>query len=244
MPITTTIGGAFGYGRQQPQVTGIVTSGLRVNLDAGNSASYSGSGSTWSDLSGNGNNATLINTPTYSSSQSGYFSFLDTSTQYATISDIGSLSQWTVEAWFRPTASFTGKVTAIVTNQFDLSTKLNYSLGTNTAPGSYNICAGYFNGAWRTTSGFAPTLNTWVHVVGTYDGTTIRQYVNAVLNTSLTYTGTPQSGGQIRIARRWDETTASSNLYKGDISIIRIYNTALNAAEVLQNYNAVSSRYA
>ncbi len=222
----------------------IATSSILLHLDAGNSTSYGGSGTTWTDLTGNARNATLINTPTYSASGGGYFSFLDSSFQYATVADIGDRSQWTVEAWARPTASLTGKVTAIVTNQFNGTTRLNFSLGNNRAPTSYNLCAGFYNGAWRTTNGFAPSTNIWYHIVGTYDGTTVNQYVNSALDTTLTYSGTPQSGGEIRIARRWDDVANSAtNFFCGDIAVVRIYGRALTAGEVLQNYTAGRARF-
>lgn len=246
MPFIGTIEGTYGYGRQviQSQPQPIVTSGLQVYLDAGNPTSYNGSGSTWNDLSPFNRNATLYNTPTYSSANSGYLSFLDTSLQYATIPDIGSLSTWTIEAWANISLSLSGKVTAIVCNQFNLSTALNFSLGTNNAPFVYNIALGYFNGAWRTTSGITPSLNTWTYFAGTYNGTILRQYTNDTEVSNLSYTGTSQSGGEIRIARRWDESsTTASNYLRGSISIIRIYNRALSAAELLQNYNAQKTRY-
>ncbi len=246
MPFIGTVEGAYGYGRQpspQSQPEPIVTSGLQVYLDAGNAASYSGSGTTWRDLTAFGRNATLYNTPTYSSANSGYLSFLDTSLQYAAIPDIGSLSTWTIEAWANISLSLSGKVTSIVCNQFDLTSRLNFSLGINNAPSSYNLALGYYNGAWRTTAGIAPTLNTWTYFAGTYNGTILRQYTNTTEVSNLSYTGTPQSGGEIRIARRWDETTVASNYLRGSISIIRIYNRALSAAELLQNYNAQKGRY-
>jgi hypothetical protein len=240
MPFIGSIEGQYGYGRgSQGQ---IVTSGLQVNLDAGNTASYSGSGTTWTDLTGNGRNATLVNTPTYSSANSGYLSFVAASLQYATVANIGSINRWTVEAWFRPSASLSGIVTSVVSNEFNGSI-LNFSLGTNRAPTSYNLCAGFYDGAWRTTNGYAPTLNQWVQVVGVYDGTTVTQYTNGAVLNSLTYSGTPTSGGGIRIARRWDDTLTSTNFYSGDISVIRIYNIALSAPQVLQNFNAVRGRY-
>lgn len=222
--------------------TSIITSNLFLNLDA---YSYSGSGNTWHDLSGNNRNTTLINNPTYTTNQQGYFHFTDTSFQYAiTPNTVPNLSVWSVEAWYRPTKSFTGKVTAVVTNEFDLVNKINYSLGMNNAPSSYTLAGGYYNGAWRTTTGFTPTLNTWVQTIVTYNGTQINQYTNGSLQSTLTYSGTPQSGGKIRIARRWDDVeTASSNFFDGDISIIRIYNIALNSTQVLQNYNAIKTRY-
>lgn len=244
MPFVGSVEGKMSYGREPPNtINPIVTSGLQLYLDAGNSSSYSGSGSTWRDLSPYGRNATLQASPTYSSANGGYLSFLDTSLQYATVPNIGSLSNWTVEAWANVTLSLSGKVTAIVCNQFDLVNKLNFSLGTNNAPSNYNIAVGYYNGNWNTTAGVAPTLNTWTYYAGTYDGTIVRQYTNNAEVSNVSYTGTPQSGGEIRIARRWDETTVASNYLRGSISVVRIYNRALTAAELLQNYNAQKSRY-
>lgn len=219
--------------------SGIVTNGLLSWLDA---TDYSGSGSTWT--ADTGNDATLYNTPTYSATSPGYFSFSPASFEYAAVSDLGDQNTWTVEAWFRVTASMTGQITSVVCNEFDLVNKLNFSLGTNNAPGSYNICAGFFDGAWHSTSGFAPTQNVWYHVVGTYDGSTIRQYVGAVLDTQLSYSGTPQSGGEVRIARRWDSPDNDSvNFFPGDIAIVRVYSTALSATEISQNYAAERTRF-
>ncbi len=224
----------------------IVTAGLLLNLDAGNVASYSGSGSTWTDLTGNARNATLINTPTYSSSNSGYLNFAPASLEYATIPNIGDRPTWTVETWVRFTGSLNGRVASVVTNQFNLVNKLNFSIGTNNAPSNYNICVGFFDAlgsAWHNTAGFAPTLNTWYHIVGTYDGTTIKQYVNGVLNSSTSYAGTPSSGGEIRICRRWDETLTSNNLMPADVGVVRVYGGALTGGEVTGNFEALRGRY-
>jgi hypothetical protein len=222
----------------------VVTDGLMFNLDAGNSNSYNGSGTTWYDISGNSRNATLQNTPTYSTNNGGYFSFDDTTYEHATIPNIGNLSTFTVEAWCRVSKSLTGKVTSVVCNQFDLSTKLNYSIGTNRAPTSYNMSFGYFNGSWRNVNGFAASLNTWYHLVGTYDGTTLKFYNNNVLDTQLSYTGTPSSGGEVRIARRWDSSaTDAINYFAGDVAQVRIYSKALNTTEIAQNYNLYKGRY-
>lgn len=217
---------------------------LLVYLDSGNSSSYPGTGNTWNDLAGVANNATLINSPTYSSSSGGIVQFDDVSLEYATIPNLGNLNQWTVESWFRLSTALTGKVTSIVSNQFDLVDKLNYSIGTNNAPANRNIAAGFFDGAWRTTAGFVPQVGVWYQVVGTYDGSTVRQYVNGVASGgTLNYVGTPESGGETRLMRRWDEILASGNLVDGDLAIVRIYNTALNSTQVLQNFNQFNSRF-
>ena len=230
-----------GYLAYQPNY---VTTNLFLDLDAGNSSSYPGNGSTWTDLSGNNRTVTLFNTPTFSSTEGGYIHFTDSSFQYAaTNSTVPSLTNWTIEAWYRPTKSLTGKVTSVISNQFDLVNKLNYSLGTNNSPSSYALAGGFYDGSWRTTVGLTPSLNTWYQGVVTYNGTNIIQYSNATSQSTLTYSGTSQSGGVVRIARRWDETNVASNFFDGDISVIRIYNVALTPTQILQNYNAIKTRY-
>jgi hypothetical protein len=222
----------------------IVTNNLLVYLDSGDPASYPGTGNTWYDLQGASNDATLINSPTFSASSGGILQFDDASSQYATIPDLGDLSQWTVEAWFNLSTALTNKVTAVVCNQFNLVNKLNFSIGTNNAPINRNIAVGFYDGAWRTTAGFAPQVGVWYQVVGTYDGSVVRQYVNGdATGGTLNYAGTPQSGGEVRIMRRWDETLTSPNFVDGDLAIVRIYSAALSAAEVEQNFSSDKSRF-
>lgn len=218
--------------------TSYVTSNLFLNLDAN---TYT-SGVTWNDLSGNSRNATLINAPTYNSSQGGYFHFTDTSLQYAITPTVPSLSNWTIEGWYRPTKSLTGKITSVLSNEYNGS-NLNYSLGTNNGPIDYNFSGGFYNGVWRRTTGFLPSINTWYQGVVSFDGTTITQYSNGISQSSVSAPSPSVSGGAIRIARRWDEANISSNFFDGDISVIRVYNTALTSAQVLQNFNAIRGRY-
>jgi hypothetical protein len=221
----------------------IVTNGLVFCLDAGNTKSYPGSGSTWKDLSMIKNNSTLINTPTYSSTSGGYLSFASASSQYATATNPGSLTNWTAEVMVRFTSSYGTKVAMIVGGQYNGASNLNFSVGTNNSPGNYNIAVGFFDGAWHNTTGINYALNTWFHITGTYDGSTIRQYTNGVQVDSLNYVGTPASGGEIRINRRWDDVVSSSNLFDLNIAAVRIYNRALTAAEVSQNFNALRGRF-
>jgi hypothetical protein len=78
-----------------------VTSGLVLELDAANTKSYTGSGTTWTDLSGNGNNGVLTNGPTYSSLNGGYIVF-DGINDYVTCSATSSPqfdADFTIESW-------------------------------------------------------------------------------------------------------------------------------------------------
>lgn len=224
----------------------IVDSSLKVWIDAAQSSSYSGSGTAWNNLSPTSGSFTLYNTPTFSALNSGgAFSFSASSFEYADNgTNLGNMPQYTVEAWAKITSSLTGQVTAIVTNQFNLASSLNFSLGTNFAPTNYTITAGFFDGGWRNPTGFAPSLNVWYHYIGTYDGSTLHFYVNGSQNSSTSYSGTPSSGGTIRIARRWDDVdNNSTNFFPGDIGIVRIYNRALTADEVATNFRAHRNRY-
>jgi hypothetical protein len=215
-----------------------------VYLDSGDVSSYPGTGSTWFDLQGNDNNATLFNSPTYSASYQGILQFDDASLEYATIPDLGNLSEWTVEAWFRLTSPLTGKVTSVITNEFDLDDKLNFSIGTNNAPANLNLSVGFYDSAWRTTTGVVPQVGVWYQVVGTYDGSVVRQYVNGVASGgTVNYVGTPQSGGEVRLMRRWDLTAIQSNLVDGDLAIVKIYDEALTSGQVLSNYNSTYTRF-
>jgi hypothetical protein len=219
-------------------------SSLLVYLDAGNTSSYSGSGSSWYDLTANNNDATLFNTPTYSSSFGGYLNFIDSNFEYGTIANIGNLSKWTVEAWVRFSSSISSKVSSVVTNQYDLSANLNFSLGTNNAPINYNLAAGFYRSGWYNTTGFSPSINTWYQIAGTYDGSIVRQYVNGVANGgTASVATTPLSGGEIRLMRRWDDGLSAGNFMNGDLAIVKIYNTNLSSTEILNSYTTNSSRF-
>lgn len=221
----------------------ITTNGLSMCVDAGFSPSYRNSGSSWYDVSLSGGTATLQNSPTYSSNSGGIINFNKLRSQYATLPNIGNKSRWTAEVWVKFNSSLTGQISSVVTNQFNGS-NLNFSIGTNNAPSSYNIVVGFFDGAWRNTTGFAPTLNTWYQIAGTYDGSVIRQYVNGSTSEgSLNYVGTPSSGGEIRMMGRWDTLSGSVNYIDGDLAIVRIYNRALSATEIQTNYNSQKSRF-
>ena len=162
-----------------PLISGVVTAGLVLNLDAGNLSSYPGSGSTWSDTI-QSRVFTLFNTPTYSSNNGGYLTFTPASSQYAASSTslTSSLSNWTVEAWHYYTGTNSAGLPCIITEVYPGSTnKINYSLGTNTTG---NLQNGFYNNAWQVTPSYTLTANAWYYIVGTYDGATIKLYVNNV----------------------------------------------------------------
>lgn len=209
-----------------------------LSLDAGNPASYPGSGSTWTDTVG-GKTFTLNGSPTYSSNDGGYLSFVPASSQWANSStSLASLSTWTVEAWHYFTGVTTGSLPCLVTETF-VGGDINYTLGyPNGVP---DFQAGFFNGGWRATpTGYTPVTNAWYQIVGTYDGTTIKLYVNNTLINQTAYTGTPTSSAAgIRLMNRWD----SADYWGGRLSIVNIYDGDISAAGVTTSWNANRTRF-
>lgn len=222
----------------------IVTNGLLLYMDASFTPSYYKAGTSWYDLSSSNADGTLINGVSYVSNNGGSLDYDASSAQYVDVPDLGSLSTFTVCAWFKlNTLPTTAGCAAIICNQFDGSV-LNFSIGLNQSPGSANICGGFFDGSWRTTTGFAPSTDTWYYVAVTYNGSLIVQYLNGALQTFLSYSGTPTSSGLgNRIGRRWDSPADPDNCIDGEIPVVQIYNRALTSGEILSNYNALKDRY-
>lgn len=217
----------------------IVTDGLVLCLDAGNSKSYSGSGTVWTDLSGNGNNGTLANSPTYLTDNGGIIDF-DGSTNYADITSSAlNLGVGSIELWVKsdaPTDNLNQQIFA----------------RTNTSAGTFNILkntTNLFQFSIRLTTntqyniGSDGTATTnWTHIVGTYDGTIQKMFVNTVQQSATnSISGTLNISGTlaINIARQ----TTGTVYFNGKIPIVRVYNKALTAQEIQQNFTALRGRF-
>jgi len=227
----------------------IVTDNLVLYLDAGNPKSYISGSTTWYDISRTGINGTLINGPTFNSSNGGSIVF-DGVNDYIGLTQITAnqtIGNYTISIWF----SFTNTITPSNVINFMLMEAQNTLLG---GVDNYIYLLGSTSGrighqTFNPLSTIYTTTNTWVggswyNVVISYDITTSKQsiYVNGILeglttiancyfNTNTyfnlgTYTGPP---------KQW--------FFNGKMANFMVYKKTLSSNEILQNYNTIKKRY-
>ena len=218
------------------QTLGLVTAGLTMWLDANNPASYSGSGATWADLSGNGADQTLVGAPTYTAGSPSYFSF-DGFSQYS----IGSTpfvlppNTYTKMVWFQITPGFDNNLVSSASGghfMFFASTPTLWAGNANEPP-----YAG--GGAFGSATAF--NAATWYCATVVFSDPQISLYVNGVLDQfDPTYSASGHGGdGSTNLAC----FAPGGNLLNGSIAEVYCYGNALTAPQVLQNFNATRSRY-
>jgi hypothetical protein len=212
----------------------ISTDGLVLCLDAGNTKSYPGSGTTWSDLSKNGAVGTLVNGPTFSSINSGVLTFDGVDDRINVMNSIPSLSELTIELFLR-----TSVVDSTQNIFLDQLSSLRYEI-TNT--NKFNIHLGT-GSAWIYTflnSSTTIVANTWYHTAWTWSGSTAVIYVNGVAENSLNNAAASSGTGLITLGQHTPDT---SYAWAGNMSNVKIYNRALSASEIQQNFQALRGRY-
>ena len=218
----------------------IVTDGLVLLLDAGNTKSYPGSGTTWTDLSSSSNNATLTNGPTYNSDDGGAIVFDGTDDYVDCGTSTLSSGDLSVFSWIYPT-SFNNSWNIISTKWFNpVATDFHWALKSNLSNGT-NIRQNLFTTSNSDIYGTTTfSINTWYYVGFTLiNGGTLTFYKNAVPDgTSSTVSRTTQSS-TLQIG---DDRGLNYALI-GNIPQVSIYNKALTASEIQQNFNALRGRF-
>jgi hypothetical protein len=223
----------------------IVTSGLVLALDAANKVSYPGTGTTWYDLSGNGNTGTITNSPTFSG---GSIVFSNVANQSVTISDTVilqptsvTLSAWVYVTQYNPLNDFDGQFPTILW-------KCNDGNSGGAASYGLSLSAGQFPRFTVTPTQLISTtifpIATWVNLVGVYTvGGSQILYRNGVVDNITTGPATiPYSSQVVSVGTRVFNGTYQYP-WNGRISNTLIYNRALSATEVLQNYNVTKTRF-
>lgn len=224
----------------------IITNGLVLSLDAANTKSYPGSGTTWFDKSGNGNNGTLTNGPTFSTDKGGTLVFTAANSNYVTLgnSKFQYQDNFTVEAVCRFTAVPNNAAVCAARHPIIYNHDYGYNLFIG-ATG--NLFFQVFNTVSANVN--ISSINSLIgqnyfHVVGTKSGTTVTLYINSILQNSATlssnavyYINEPFVIGGFAVC-------GGNRFYaNGNIAIVKVYNKALLASEVLQNYNGIKSRF-
>ena len=212
----------------------VLSSGLSLYLDAGNALSYPGTGTAWSDISGNGNNGTLVNGPGYNSGNFGAIVF-DGANDYVDLGvrpAINNATVFTLSVWFRTTST---------AEQMIFSTTATNALsGWHIEIWNSRLLMQRYPGGAYTYASTALVTNVWYNFVLSYNSGTVVYYINGVQSGTATGTFTP-SAQSINIGR-WDYTT-SKLYFSGKIPNVSFYGRVLSVSEILQNYNALKSRY-
>jgi hypothetical protein len=215
----------------------IVSNGLVLCLDAANKNSYRGTGTTWTDLSGNSNNGTLTNGPTFNSTNMGVIVFDGTNDYVSSFpTQISGVGSKTICAFIYPTTTSRAGICGIrnssdgwvFTINRNASGNLTYFHTTGTA---VEVSAGI-------------SINNWVQVCVTYSTitSTVILYKNGY-QVGSTATSVSTIVGSSFKGVIGDEDASITTPFKGNISNLQIYNRDLSATEVLQNYNATKSRF-
>ena len=222
--------------RGQYGVTGITKNGLILWYDAGNYASYNGSGTTWYDISGSVFDARLLNSPTYSSDGRGSILFDGTN-------DIGEISLGniptgtqarTISVWVKYVAY--GSDYYSICGYGDESSSRTFDIGIINSTQRIFLDV-YGAGGIQTTNSVTP--GTWFNVTGIYTGTQLKLYLNGSLETTNTFTINTASS-TFKIA---DMAWSYPGLLNGNVGNVIFYNRALSDSEVTQNFNAQKNRY-
>jgi hypothetical protein len=229
----------------------IVRNGLVLELDAGASLSYPGSGTTWFDLSGYSHNSTLINGPTFSSNNDGLIildgiddfvsipgnttiyssNFTWQSFHYIRSANASNLDGmwWSENAVKNFLMGYRNTALANTYFRIDTQTQVYDSIADGTQTNGFSTTAG-------------PATDRWILTTIVKNGTTFSLYWNnAVLMWTVTINdwNIAENGQAIAFGARNDADFATAM----DVSNNLMYNRALSTLEITQNYNAYRSRF-
>ncbi len=218
----------------------IVTDSLTFAVDAGSLISYENGSTTVNSMKGSliGN---LINGTTHQSFFGGTFVFDNSNDKitFANNSAFNHTSELTIEAW----VNFDGNSDDFIFEKGNVNTQYSlFSHGTDIVFRTrHSADSGYDTlNPSKTTAGI--TNGQWHHIVGSWDGSTKRIYVDGVLKSSKSKSGALNTTSQGAAIGAFGGTT-SGYYFGGKIAIVRIYSKGLSAIEAAQNYNAQRSRF-
>jgi hypothetical protein len=215
---------------------GIVTTNLSMFLDAGNASSYPGSGTDWTDLSGNSRNGTLTNGPTYTSADGGAIVF-DGTNDFVQCSGSITATAATFVTWMRrngPQDDFDG----IIYSRGAAATGISFFGTTNKISYTWNNAANTYT--WD--SGLVIPDLTWCMIAVSVTSTTATAYLcqsSGITSATNTVSHTSTTLDDIKIG----QDDLGGRFFTGNIATAMIYDRALSAGEITQNFNALRGRF-
>jgi hypothetical protein len=213
----------------------VVTTGLQLYLDAGQAASYSGTGTTWTDLTVNGRNGTLTNGPTYSATNGGSIVF-DGTDDFVQCSGSLTVTAATFVSWIRRNGT---------QGQYD---GILFSRGTNVTGMNFQVSnqLGYHWNDNINTYGWQSGLTipdlTWCMVAVSVTSTAATAYLcqsSGITTATNTVSHGSSNLNDIKLA----QDDAGARFFGGSIAVAQLYNIALSAEQIAQNFAADRARF-
>ena len=228
----------------------IVSNGLVLCLDAANKRSYPGTGTTWTDLSGNGNNGTLTNGPTFNAGNMGSILYdgADDQIDCGNNSSLNISTNLTLGIWVKFNSLSSDP--NLISKQWCSGNQFSYSWAVLSdgriyygfdSDGQCSSITGEY-----TSTNIVCTTGIWYCLNIVHTSTSINLYSNGISipgTLAGSYGTIYTSTVPVRLGVYRNLSGAFANYLSGNISNVQIYNRALSATEVLQNYNAVKSRF-
>ena len=236
----------------------IVRDGLVLHLDAANVKSYPGTGTTWTDLSGNGNDGTLTNGPTFDSANKGSIVFdgvNDTCNINTSVGNFGT-SDFTIGFWYNKSVVDSNKCFMAKSNGGNPITDYGWLFNNPSGTTEFGFACASVTGSWGIDGSYtikttgADLVGTgWGYIVVVADrsSTDVSFYKNAEELSTTSYVG---GNGKFNLVGTLSNNLTtkigaeSDNLYiNTKMSMVQFYNRALTADEIKQNFEAFRGRY-
>ena len=216
----------------------MIQDGLVLALDAADRNSYVSGSTTWTDLSGNNNSGSLVNGPTFSSANSGNLIFVGSSSQYTNCNVSLNVAQYSVNWWLNPSnvTNFNQQIALLYnyTGVYDWGGFLFHTTSTGGVYVGTSVASRI--SPWRNN---VVISNTWQNFTWTFNSGAATFYKNGIVETSATLTTSTLPSFTNFVTN----PSGSLSGINGSLSAINVYNRALTATEITQNYNAQKSRF-
>ena len=221
----------------------IVTDGLVFCVDAGDKMSYPGAGTTWTDLSKNRNNGTLVNGPTFNSSNGGNIVF-DGTNDYISITRNSTITPDYISicGWIKIKSKSSSQFLLALPRSVNggASYMMYYSLSLD---GFVAYARTNSTGTIQTTSTFSPDTGRWYFLSMTSNGSNLILFIDGEFEASSSFSSVLEYSGSTVLRIGSYDNQGTPTYTNGNIALTQIYNRALTPDEIRQNYNASRGRF-